>query len=348
MTLKDHITDWVDVIRWAPSADNGQPWTVRWDALNEGSIQFHLETTGTHRSSRELDRALNEIALGCLAQNLISIARSEGYTPESIVRAPRGFSVTLTKSIDPDPIPWAQWIRQRHTRRCVFRKEPLSEEEVGAINQIVNRYSGLNLTVFLPDLSPIAKLVSRLDVIRYQNDEHNSHFMNSLRFSAEDNDSGLEIDGLEIPWIGKATIRTMARFPVTRLLFWTGLEHIFAFLGCAQLIRRSSAFIHIAAKTFDEWAWFNVGRCLQEVWLEATQRGIAVHPFGHPFIAWEARVNPDAFSPRHQKIVNDVYERFLERGANICQPGIFLRLGYPTTEAPPRTKRRPSSGLILP
>ncbi len=347
LPLNSLILKWLDIARWAPSADNLQPWTIDWEIQTDFKIKFSLEINDKFHCPRNLDIALNSLALGCFCQNLISIARNDGYSLDTILPIDSGFSIVLAKSTFVDETPWASLICQRQTRRGIFQKKPLGQSDLEAIKKIVQKYKDLNLSLFTSDFSDIATLISRLDVIRYQNEYHYQHFMRALHFTKDGNDAGIAANSLEIPWVGEVTLKALAIFPFLRFIFWIGTERIFTYLGCKQLLENSSGLIYISARNYNNWSWFDLGRCLQEIWLEITQRGLSAQPFGHSLISFDCHLTPNAYSTQHQSLVNDVYQKFLKLQTDIYQPGIFLRLGYPSKTLSRRSKRYPVSQLLL-
>ncbi len=342
------IINWLEIARWAPSADNLQPWTIDWEIQTHSKITFRLAINPKFHSARKLDIALNTFALGCFCQNLTSIARSDGYDLDTILPIEdNGFSVVLTKSSFVDKTPWASLICKRQTRRGIFQKKSLTESDLDPIKKIVQKYKDLNLNLFTSDFSDIATLISRLDVIRYQNEYHYQHFMRALHFNKDGNNTGIAANSLEIPWVGEVTLRALTIFPFLRFIFWIGVERIFTYLGCKRLLENSSGLIYISTSTYNNWSWFDLGRCLQEIWLEITQRGLSCQPFGHSLISFDCHLTPDVYSLPHQNLVNDVYQKFLKLQTDIYKPGIFLRLGYPIHPLSCRSKRHSVSQLLL-
>lgn len=342
MSRNEMINRWLKVSRWTPSADNLQPWNIQWQLSASDEITFKLTVNKKSRSAKTADIALNNMALGSLTQNLVYLASTDGYALKSILPIDNGFSLLFSAVLNKETATWEDLILSRQTRRGPYKKVFLAPYVIDSITKIAGEHPGIKTKIFDQDLKQITRLICAIDIIRYQNDYHLQHFLKAVRMENDCASDGIDIRTLEVPSIGQWAIKALVQFPALCQLLHAGLERVFIELGCAKLLLNSSAILHISCENLDQSAWFDLGRCLQKIWLKLTQEGISAQPFGHPLISFDCHHNPGNYSEKHNQIVQNAYEGFLKLNVDIYQPGIFLRIGYPLTNTPvARSQRYP-------
>lgn len=342
MSYHEMINRWIEIARWAPSADNLQPWGIEWKFVDSHEIIFNLTVNTKSRSTKAADIALNHMALGSLAQNIIYLASSESFGVKNIKLIENGFAILLSPNLSRDKLSWDNLILNRKTHRGLYKRKAVDQDTVTAITKIADEHPQIKIKVFDSDLKKVSALISALDIIRYQNDYHLQHFLKAIRFGKKSIPDGLDIRTLEVDLIGESALKALIKFPFLCGLLHLGLERIFIQLGCAKLLLNSSALVCLSHENINDWSWFELGRCLQKIWLKLTQEDISAQPFGHPLISFDCHLNPESYSETHRHIVIESRENFLKFGVDIYQPGIFLRIGYPLSNKPlARSQRYP-------
>jgi len=130
MSPSANITEILDVARWAPSADNTQPW--RFDIQSDECVVVHGADTRAH-CVYDLDGRITQIALGALLETLTIAAAAAGRDcvptrqqdapddhPQFLVRLPRRELVVASPLLDSIP--------SRTVQRRGMSRRPLSPE----------------------------------------------------------------------------------------------------------------------------------------------------------------------------------------------------------------------------
>lgn len=348
MSAEETVQKWIEVARWSPSADNTQPWRVTWAAPDPQTITLVLRKTPLGAGSTPIENELQQLALGSLLTSITLVASEDGYVVHQRAASDDGLTLQLKMSTVKTE-GWSELLRRRHTNRRPLNRLPLSPEQLEFVGQVCAEHQGLSLIDFSSQKKKAARLVACLDLIRYQSRQHLDHLLKVLRFEAKAVD-GLDVKSLDIPLAAIALFWLLNRWRTLRVIFFLGLEKIFAFVGCRWLIQQSGHFYLLRAQDSSLSSWLEVGRCLQKIWLEATRRNLGLQPFGHTFITYEAHKNPEQFSRDHLELIGQVQEELLRLhpSAQLSTAGIFFRLGKPHKQPVVRSKRRSVAELLAP
>jgi len=343
------VLRWLDYARWTPSADNLQPWVVRVESLSEGEIALSVSQKFDRDSADNIHEMIDWLALGSFVASLQVVAQADGFELHSMEfrrNAILSFKRSLNGSAD---ISRANILLERHTRRCPFSKVEIGAPHRQRIEKIFAQHSELSAHWFVGERKSVAgRLMARLDCIRYQNARQFSNLLKVVRFGKEvGSNDGLDVRTFEIPASGIFLLRTLRTFPFLRFIFFLGLERFYAHLGCQRLIENSSALVFIQSRVGGSKSWFEIGRCLQEVWLEATRCGLAFQPYGHSLIAVDALTHPEKYSGSHVLKIEAVKRQFDSIGIDLSRPGLFFRVGYTDTSSAFRSQRFDASKLLL-
>jgi len=150
--------------------------------------------------------------------------------------------------------------------------------------------------------------------------------------------TGLSLPSLELAGVAKAAFRLAAAQWRARLLAPTGLFRLYR-LATSRHLRRSAAIGLITVPEYNAIQLVNAGEIFEQLWLEATRKGLAFHPIGGlPFLALSCRFSGGAGLTAGQRRiaeqaiadVTEVLPAFSER-----MPAIMFRIGY----APPPSAR---------
>lgn len=261
----------------APSADNAQPWRLRWngEALELIYVERHASSTVfTAHSHATL------LGVGSVAENLDMALRANGVTGQwqwaSGDQQPYG-SVALAHLPATFTAPEGPLVR--HTNRLPFRRSPLPAElltRLGACREGGNRVSLLLDPV---DKARLVRMVRLCSEARFCNHDLHQWLFDSLRRTPAEVErgDGLDWNSLGLPPGGKAMLRFISDWGRMRALNR---------LGAYKLLARSEVGLISAAPALlcltgpaDSASVIDAGRLLTRVWTRLNLDGIAVQPY---------------------------------------------------------------------
>lgn len=258
----------------APSADNSQPWCVRWDAQD-------LKAYVHSRGGFPVDYHATLLALGAAAENVAQAVKALGLNLDRWhFGAPDQdgcfIAGALNSELDVGPQLETPWLA-RHTNRLPYQKNRMPAVEALISAHAPTPSSVRSLTGELHQRA--ASWVKRASEIRFRTEEVHNWFGQSLRFgSAEKNrQQGLHVATLNLPPGGSALLRWTANWTVMDRLNRIGLYKFFAAIE-AQGFQEAPCALAIIGPQGPAGA-FEAGRTLERVWLAANREGWAAHPF---------------------------------------------------------------------
>jgi hypothetical protein len=173
---------------------------------------------------------------------------------------------------------------QRCCNRRTGASPPLSEDELHALAR-----SGAPLDVAVvprDGLRGLGQALGALDRVRFLSERLRRELIGELRFDGAEaaaTRDGIDVASLELDAADRAAMDVLRTGAGMDLLARLGRGHglgnasrdAFAGAGGAVVLR---------AHGVDRAALVETGRGLMRLWLEATRRGLAVHPWGSPFL----------------------------------------------------------------
>lgn len=265
----------MEAARSAPSADNSQPWCFDWD----GST---LTCRVRRRGGFPADYHATKIALGAAAENLVLAMQFLGLnatswylgTPKQDGIFAQGPVVGRTNDIEPSNTPL--W-KLRHTNRLPYRAE--IDPEIGQrlsdcqVNEVGVR------VITGSAIKQVADWVKQASEVRFQTPEVNEWLAASLRYgsSPEEMAEGLHVNTLALPPGGVSLLKLMSDWGRMQWLNRMRAYKLFALIEAANF-QKTPLVIAIIGSS-DQAAAFDAGRCLQQVWLRATELGLSAHPY---------------------------------------------------------------------
>lgn len=265
----------------APSGGNMQPW--RFEA-HAGVIRAWVDPTRSSLLDFRGRAAL--LALGAALEAAKIGARALGFEP-------------VARPVAPDGPAWELALeRWRHARdedavailwqRCCNRRSGSSRAIPEAqLARLARRGAPLDTHVLTGEaLTELGAALGALDRVRFLSPRLRRDLIGELRFTAREARSsrdGIDVASLELDPADLAAmdvLRTGAGMDLlARLDRGRGLGNASrdAFAG-------SAGAIVLRAAAVDRPALVDAGRGLMRLWLEATRRRLAVHPWGSPFL----------------------------------------------------------------
>ena len=281
--MNDIVPEWVHYLveagRWAPSADNSQPWHFVFD----GSV-LTLGFGGERGNALGRNHPANLLGMGTVEENLVQAAKEAGIDIHEwsfsssgehyFLRMPEPLGDQKTSMVVPSRI------RERHTNRGPFESSPLVPELVQWIES--QQEGGCHALVFREkkSIESLAELVRRASELRFRTREIHLWLADSLRFTPGEiaRGEGLDINTLSLPPGGVLLSRFLADWRRMELLNRFGAYKLLGRIEASQLTR-AGAVVAIVADGMATADWISAGRLLERLWIETNARGLAVHPY---------------------------------------------------------------------
>ena len=285
-----HITDILELARWAPSGDNTQPW--RFEVIDDHHLIVHAFDTRDH-CVYDLDGHPSQIAHGALLETLAIAASAHGLratfsrqsdSPES---SPN-YRVELTPDGDVTPDPLLPFIQKRSVQRRAMRITPLTSAQKQALQAAVGNFYTVRWFEGGLQRWQMAKLMFDNAKLRLTLPEaysvHRSIIEWNARFSEDkvpDQALGLDVMTLKLmrwvmgSWQRVAFFNRYLAGHLTPRIEMDLLPGLFCAAHFALLADRPP-------KNIDDYA--AVGRAVQRFWLTATSLGLQLQPEMTPLI----------------------------------------------------------------
>lgn len=344
-TLKDILAKAV----YAPSGDNSQPW---WFAIKESSIDVHLVPT---RDNPILNFRLSGsyLAHGALIRNIEILATTHQLRTETkLLPDPRDpnfvAQIHFSKDMHIKPNPLAGAITDRCTNRKPYAQKPIPKDFISELKKIGGQIHDGELA-FIDDKAQITSVANSLVTMErtaLETREVHQLFFDTIIWTKEEEEKkekGLHIKTMELPPPVQGLFRIIKHWEVTRLLNHIGLSKIAA-RGNAQAYATAPLMGVIAMNEFSTPAYIHAGMALQEIWLTATAKGLALHPIaGLLFLAQRVLHKEECpWTEEHSDRIIDAYrniqKNFQTQNTTLA---MLFRIGYADEPTARATKRLP-------
>jgi len=289
----------------APSGGNCQPW--KWLYSDKKLLLFHEKTHSA--SFLDYKNLASYIAFGAASENLILKAHQlnleviSHFSPiEKNDRLIASFSFyelnkdlikTNSESHDFDYL--VDVIDIRFTNRNVQEKQFISESLLNCFKDVASSIQGAQLLLFNgeQDINILSDIVGEIERFRLLHDESYRDIMNEIRWTEEDainKNDGIDLRTVDFTAEEKAGL-TMLKNP----LVVNHLNKLTGDIGAAfkkqskRVISSASALGLIVMPSNQPHDFYNGGRVLQRVWLEANKIGISLQPVS-PLVFYFARL----------------------------------------------------------
>lgn len=339
----DRLSLALQAARAAPSADNSQPWQVRWDGA---SLSVHYRPhagidpfgPGGHATL---------IGVGAVAENLCqAVGPNAGeLMPGNLVTGSPYFSLPLPEH-DMPATEAGLPLFNRHTNRFPYSQRtlsPASLDELAAMAESPARLALVTTATARQAFSNVAKVCCQA---RFCNQELHEWLMGSLRFSEGDaaRGDGLDVATLHLPPGGASFMQAIRPWQRMAALNKLGIFRLMA-LTEIQPLRHASLILCVVGADTSAGA-FAAGRLMERAWIHLNQLGLAVHPY-YVVADQQTRLThghlPDAWRDPVSQALADL-PPLLNLGTNE-RLHIALRVGWPTKQV--RRSRRLPLDLIF-
>ncbi len=265
----------------APSGDNLQPWSFRWD----GERLMLLRDSGRDTSLYNVRDLPTFVALGAALENILIAASRLGYAA-SPVCFPEGPTNTTVASISfaqggrPDPLFDA--IAERCSNRKPYATHPLSAQILEALTAEVTRFPTIGIR-WIHDREPrkrLSKIAAQGDRTLFGNRLIHAHFFSCIRWDEQEiqkTRDGMPIATLELGRAGSVLFRLLRNTSLVQFLNCFGFSRLAANRS-GSMIRKSSAIGLITVPQISPENFLAAGRAFQRVWLTATAQRLSLQP----------------------------------------------------------------------
>lgn len=335
----------------APSGANCQPWRFRWDG---DALELHHDRV---RSRNHLDRTAHAswLAFGAALENAAIAATHRGRTSRVTLGGggDRIARIELVPAPDGVPDPRLDLVLARSTRRERLPRRPLADADRAALRAAAGPDASVDLVTDEGPLAELGALIGAADRLRCLHPELHREMMGEVRWTPEQaaaSGDGLDLELLALDGFQRAALGVTSRVDVAaearRLGRARALEEM-----ARDAVRDSSAVGLIRFPPGDLARWVAGGRATQRVWLEATARGLGLHPWtALTYLFDQLDVPGSILSPGEQDAVRGWSERlravFPALGHEA--PAFLFRLVHLPAggEAPPPARRLPLGRVL--
>jgi hypothetical protein len=340
--MASHFDYLLNAARWAPSADNSQPWHLRCDGRILAVAYDQARVEGITFPPHD---PATLIAMGAVRENLWQASIASGLRVERIEPAADEYfrllvSETSTTASAPDRHP----LFLRHTNRLTFRTDPLPRQLTARLLDTSEDAARVQLLEGVSDLARLGRLVRQASTIRFQTREANQSLGRSLRFTPQEvsRGDGLDVATLNLPPGGRGIMRLMADWRRMESLNRWGAYRLFAAIE-AKSVTNASAIIAITGASGHAGA-LDAGQLMQRVWIMLNGEGLAVQPFY--VVADQLFRRDDGLLPRGLEQAGDALANAADELLNLSGSKLYmlLRVGYPI-RPPIKSKRLPLNAV---
>jgi hypothetical protein len=278
------IRNMVELALTAPSGGNCQPWQF---IFKEGKLCV-IHDVERSRSFLDFQHRASHLALGAAVENICIAASIMGFDAQlemfPSAREPHWicaihFVPTIIKRDDRHLLPY---IVERNTNRKLGPAAGFAKEHHQALTEAAARM-GAKLTLLTDrrELDKIGELLGANDRLRLLNPIMHRELVSEIRWSEEDvrtTRDGIDVATLEMSPADMAAVRMMMKWPVMQFVSkiqngGKAIENM-----AENTIKRSSAVGLLTLASTGRDAFFQGGRALQRVWLEATAHNLGFQP----------------------------------------------------------------------
>jgi len=328
----------------APSADNSQPWRMRFDGE---ALELAYDNARVSGLTFDQDNPATLLAMGAAIENIYQAAHAMGIPLNE--EPPTGncyFRVRIDSGVEYGvALATDHPLFARHTNRQRYLTKPVPGALVEWVTSQAEGDARARILTTNQDIKGLAHLVDEASAIRFQSKEMHEILGRSLRFTPEEVSSGdgLDVSTFNLPPGGRMMMRLVREWSRMAALNRLGAYRLFANLESQTFVNASASIVITAPPGRDEA--LSAGRLLERVWIELNRAGLAVHPF---YV-----VSDLGFRLRDHNLPADLHEQTKDviaareemLGLGDRSLYMLLRVGYPT-KVPVRAKRLPLEKLL--
>lgn len=287
----------------APSTFNIQPWLF---LVSKGKVSIFPDFSRKLITSDKSNRLLY-ISLGCAVKNFELAALHFGFSTNfEIIKKVKGtlIEIKLKKINNKIHNAYLNAIKNRLTNRNLYSDKGISDKFLAKIDNIVEKHN-LKLLVST-DSSVKEKLINlteKADYTLWSDDKFKNEHLKWIRNNMTKRHDGMPAFTVGIPLLASF----FADFAIRNFNY--------AKIQAEKnklLLKSTPYFSFILSNNHDVDTWIQVGRALEEIWIESSMSGISLAP--------QAQIIE----------VSDYYKDTMKIIGSKLRPQLFFRLGYPS------------------
>lgn len=315
----------IDALRWAPSADNRQPWRFSW---NGGVLTAQrLRLSQTMSSAAQL---AEKVSWGGLHEYMLQAAYAWGLDTGFEADHDHVVLPISAGEAEPHDPHLVHLLKTRSTRRGPFRRARPPQQLLASIPSLGLTCASARVVPTV-DQSDLIRHVALLSRLRFGLRPLHEDLASAL--TPEGSDEGLPLSNLELPPGGNTFLRLLLPWPAMACAGFFGAHRLLAKLEVG-LLNRAPALVVLGA-TPDEQGALECGRLLVRIGLAATAAGHVLHPYfllgGMDHLLSQAISSGITAGERAQAL------RALDEIASALpsrhRPRFLIRIGIPCTQA---------------
>lgn len=281
---KDILEEILDKARFAPSADNLQPWLFK---IHDNDV--HLWLDNTHLNSYcDAGFLAPYISAGAAIENIRVAATAHGYDLDicyfPMKDEPRRVADIKFIQAQTAISPHVDYLEKRHTNRNFYQKNSLIEQIVyQRLNAQIPAHEDFELKWKYQsdsDYSQIAALIGDADQLRFEIQRLHRELMQVVRFSKTETDNskdGLSLPSLEIKGPSAWIFKFIRSWENLKKLNRIGMSRSFNLYARKQ-IHSSAGTALLVSKDKSPEAFVRGGEIMQRIWHEAALNQLAMQP----------------------------------------------------------------------
>ncbi|MDC3958493.1 Rv1355c family protein [Polyangium jinanense] len=302
----------------APSGGNAQPWRF---VAKGGRVRCKVSPDGG-RSLNDFQNTASFVALGAAVENMVLAAPAMGLSAEVVdapdANDPRAACDVVFRVDDSsyavDPL--CAVIGARSTNRKPGTGAALSEYAAARLAEAAEVRGGkLLLVTDRSAIAEIGEILGQADRMLFLSRKHNEEMGAELRWTEEEalrTRDGLDVLTLDVPPSALAAVRLATTWKAVEFAAKMGGGGALA-KSARQLVVSSSAMALVVFPGTSSRSYFEGGRALERVWLDATAQGIALQPWSamlYLFARLE-RGGAKGLEPKVREQLGELRQRFL-------------------------------------
>lgn len=335
--MNDFLTFLVEAAIRAPSGENCQPWSFKFD----GSKIWLYNLPDRDLSIYNYKQKGSYVSHGAAIENMAIAASSKGYETAVQLFPDQGqpnlmavLNFEKNETVTADPL--VAVIPRRSTNRKFYKPEPLTAEEQDQIIKSCMKVAAPGESLkLITDRKAIIEIAPSLTVneqLIFSNPVMHQFFFDHLRWTAaEDNEkkNGFFVKALELTFMQVTAFKILKHWSLIKFLDKFGFAKV---AGQANLKNYESsgglgAIVLAGNSNID---YVNAGRMIQRVWLTATSLGLSIQPVTGTLFFMQNIIggSEDKFSADEITLIKDSYAKIKSVfGIDEETVGMIFRIG---------------------
>ncbi len=327
------IAPLIDLLKEAPSAGNLQPW-VLWieETLSHVNIRIHLDEN--HQFSEKATDHCGSgalISLGILSYSIEYLCADFGYHVEekSFTSNNNIYQNQIVLRLKPVPVQRSkrpEMYKVRFTDRRNYETLPISPDVKLPLMREFKDY--LSMYNSEDDLKTLTEIFKSLSLIRFMNPVLFAEL--SLELKADlSTPTGIPIDNLGLSVFLSRFLKLQKHFPIqlpiSSAYIWPLYESI------TKPFKNSAEIWCLKMPGKESLDWMQLGEKLMKIWLDLTEAGIRLHPFGNTLTIYNYYQDPTFFNftPSQIQTIDNTHKELITKlGVDSMHACMFFRIGY--------------------